>query len=191
MDQIRKTFVLARTNRLQIIEKINATIPAPRKELSKWAPRMLTTKIHPDKIGKLIGPSGKMIRALEADTGAKIEIEEDGTIYVSAVGAGKAERAIEEIEKIGAEVKVGQIYNGKVSTVKDFGAFIEVIPGQDGLCHISELQDGYVEKVSDVVKVGDQVRVKVLLIDDQGRVKLSRRAAMAEEAAEKEESASV
>jgi polyribonucleotide nucleotidyltransferase len=191
MDQIRKTFELAKTNRLQIIEKINEAIPAPRKELSKWAPRMLTTKIHPDKIGKLIGPGGKMIRALEADTGAKIEIEEDGTIYVSAVGAGKAERAIEEIEKIGAEVKVGQIYNGKVSTIKDFGAFIEVIPGQDGLCHISELQDGYVEKVSDVVKIGDEVRVKVLLIDDQGRVKLSRRAAMAEEGAEKEENASV
>lgn len=191
MDQIRKTFELAKTNRLQIIKKIEEVIPAPRKELSKWAPRMLTTKIHPDKIGKLIGPGGKMIRALEAETGAKIEIEEDGTIYVSAVGAGKAERAIEEIEKIGAEVKVGQIYNGKVSTIKDFGAFIEVIPGQDGLCHISELQDGYVEKVSDVVKVGDKVRVKVLLIDDQGRVKLSRRAALAEEAEKKEENASV
>jgi len=191
MDQIRKTFVLAKTNRLQIIENILATIPTHRAELNKWAPRMLSTKIHPDKIGKLIGPGGKMIRALEADTGAKIEIEEDGTIYVSAVGGGKAERAIEEIEKIGAEVKVGQVYNGKVSTVKDFGAFIEVIPGQDGLCHISELKDGYVEKVSDVVKVGDQVRVKVLLIDDQGRVKLSMRAAETEENAEKEENASV
>ncbi len=191
MDQIRKTFVLAKTNRLQIIDNILATIPKHRDELNKWAPRMLSTKIHPDKIGKLIGPGGKQIRALEADTGAKIEIEEDGTIYVSAVGGGKAERAIEEIEKIGAEVKVGQIYNGKVSTVKDFGAFIEVIPGQDGLCHISELKDGYVEKVSDVVKVGDKVRVKVLLIDDQGRVKLSIRAAEIEEASEKEENASV
>jgi polyribonucleotide nucleotidyltransferase len=191
MDQIRKTLELAKTNRLQIIEKIKAVLPTHRAELSKWAPRMLTTKIHPDKIGKLIGPGGKQIRALEAETGAKIEIEEDGTIYVSAVGAGKAERAIEEIEKIGAEVKVGQIYNGKVSTIKDFGAFIEVIPGQDGLCHISELKDGYVEKVSDVVKVGDKVRVKVLLIDDQGRVKLSMRAAQAEEAAKTEEKASV
>ncbi len=189
MDQIRKTFELAKTNRIQIIEEIEKAIPTHRKELSQWAPRMLTTKIHPDKIGKLIGPGGKQIRALEADTGAKIEIEEDGTIYVSAVGGGKAERAIEEIEKIGAEVKVGQIYNGKVSTIKDFGAFIEVIPGQDGLCHISELKDGFVEKVSDVVKVGDKVRVKVLLIDDQGRVKLSRRAAMAEEAEENGEGA--
>ncbi len=190
MDQVRKTFVLAKTNRLQMIEMIDATIPTHRAELNKWAPRMLCTKIHPDKIGKLIGPGGKMIRALEADTGAKIEIEEDGTIYVSAVGAGKAERAIEEIEKIGAEVKVGQVYNGTVSTIKDFGAFIEVIPGQDGLCHISELKDGFVDKVSDVVKIGDKVRVKVLLIDDQGRVKLSIRAA-SEEGAEKEENASV
>ena len=114
-------------------------------------------------------------------TGAKIEIEEDGTIYVSAVGEGKAERAIEEVEKIGAEVKVGQLYTGRVSSVKDFGAFIEVIPGQDGLCHISELEDGFVSKVEDVVKVGDTVRVKVLSIDDQGRVKLSRRAAILEE----------
>ncbi len=191
MEQVRKTLALAKTNRMQIIEKIKAVLPVHRPELSKWAPRMLTTKIHPDKIGKLIGPGGKMIRALEAETGAKIEIEEDGTIYVSAVGAGKAERAIEEIEKIGAEVKVGQIYNGKVSTIKDFGAFIEVIPGQDGLCHISELKDGYVEKVSDVVKVGDKVRVKVLLIDDQGRVKLSMRAAQTEEASKTQEKASV
>jgi polyribonucleotide nucleotidyltransferase len=147
---------------------------------------MLTTKIHPDKIGKLIGPGGKMIRALEAETGAKIEIEEDGTIYVSAVGAGKAERALEEVEKLCAEVKVGQIYSGKVTSIKDFGAFIEVIPGQDGLCHISELADGYVKRVEDVVKLGDKVRVKVILVDDQGRVKLSRRQALAEESEGKE-----
>lgn len=181
IEQIRKTFELARTNRVQIIEKIEAELPQARPTLSKYAPRLLSTKIHPDKIGKLIGPGGKNIRALEEMTGAKIEIEEDGTIYVSAVGEGKAERAIEEVEKIGAEVKVGQLYTGRVSSVKDFGAFIEVIPGQDGLCHISELEDGFVSKVEDVVKIGDTVRVKVLSIDDQGRVKLSRRAAIAEE----------
>ena len=181
LDQVRKTFELARKNRLQIIETIEAEIPTPRTELSPFAPRLLSTKIHPDKIGKLIGPGGKMIRQLEADTGAKIEIEEDGTVLISAVGEGKAEAALEEVEKLCAEVKVGQIYTGKVTTIKDFGAFIEVIPGQDGLCHISELKDGYVEKVTDVLKVGDTVRVKVLLIDDQGRVKLSRRAAMKEE----------
>ena len=160
---------------------IETEIPAPRSELAASAPRILSTTIHPDKIGKLIGPGGKMIRALEESTGAKIEIEEDGTIYISAVGAGKAEAALEEVEKIAAEVKKGQLYTGRVTSVKDFGAFIEVIPGQDGLCHISELADGFVERVEDIVKVGDTVRVKVLNIDDQGRVKLSRKAAIEEE----------
>ncbi len=180
MAQIKKTFELARKARLQIIDMIEAVISAPRPEISPYAPRMLRTSIHPDKIGRLIGPGGKTIRALEESTGAKIEIEEDGTVFIAAVGAGKAERALEEVEKLCAEVKVGQVYTGKVNTIKDFGAFIEVVPGQDGLCHISELSDGYVEKVSDVLKVGDEVRVKVLLVDDQGRVKLSRRAALAE-----------
>ena len=179
--QIEKTFELAKKNRVEIIEMIEAEIPEPRKQLADSAPRILSTTIHPDKIGKLIGPGGKMIRALEENTGAKIEIEEDGTIYISAVGAGKAEAALEEVEKIAAEVKLGQLYNGKVTSVKDFGAFIEVIPGQDGLCHISELADGFVKSVSDIVKVGDKVRVKVINIDDSGRVKLSRRAALDEE----------
>ena len=180
MDQIRKTLVQAKANRIKIIENLEECISEPAK-MSIHSPRLLTTHIHPDKIGKLIGPGGKMIRQLEANSGAKIEIEEDGTILISAVGGGKAEKALEEVERLCAEVKVGQIYTGKVTTVKDFGAFVEVIPGQDGLCHISELSDGYVENVADVVKVGDKVRVKVLLIDDQGRVKLSRKAAIIEE----------
>ncbi|MEX2389757.1 MAG: polyribonucleotide nucleotidyltransferase, partial [Phycisphaeraceae bacterium] len=159
LEQIKKTFELARKNRVEIIEMIEKAMPAPRESISKYAPRILSTKIHPDKIGKLIGPGGKMIRALEESTGAKIEIEEDGTIYISAVGAGKAEAALEEVEKIGAEVKLGQIYSGTVTSIKDFGAFIEVIPGQDGLCHISELEDGFVQKVDDIVKIGDKVRV--------------------------------
>jgi len=181
MEQIGKTLVLAKENRIQIIEQIEAEIAQPRKALSPYAPRLLSTRINPDKIGKLIGPGGKMIRSLEETTGAKIEIEEDGMILVSAVGQGKAEAALEEIEKLCAEVKVGQIYSGKVTTIKDFGAFVEVIPGQDGLCHISELSDGFVDKVSDVVKMGEVVRVKVLMIDEQGRVKLSRKAALEDE----------
>ncbi|WP_432798955.1 polyribonucleotide nucleotidyltransferase [Poriferisphaera sp. WC338] len=180
MEQIAKTFELAKKNRIEIIEKIEAAQPEPA-ELSQYAPRLLSTKIHPDKIGKLIGPGGKTIRGLEADTGATIEIEEDGTVLISAVGGGKAEKALEEVEKLCEEVKVGQLYNGTVSSVRDFGAFIEVIPGQDGLCHISELADGFVENVQDVVKVGDKVRVKVINIDEQGRVKLSRKAAMLDE----------
>lgn len=181
MDQIRKTFELAKINRLQIIDMIEECIPEPRAEISRYAPRMLTTTIHPEKIGKLIGPGGKTIRAIQESTGATIEVEEDGTVFISAVGEGKAERALEEVEKLCAEVKVGAVYTGRVSTIKDFGAFVEVIPGQDGLCHISELADGFVEKVTDIVKVGDIIRVKVLLIDDQGRVKLSRKAVIKEE----------
>ena len=188
MDQIRTAFDLARKNRIQIIEMIELAIPQPRDETSPHAPRILTTKIHPEKIGKLIGPGGKTIRALEETTGARVEVDEDGTITLSAIGAGKAERAFEEVEKLCAEVKVGQNYNGKVSSIKDFGAFIEVIPGQDGLCHISELSDGYVDKVSDILKIGDEVRVKVILVDEQGRVKLSRRAVLAEQ---EEEASSV
>ena len=177
LEQVRKTFALARAKRLEILAIMDATIAKHRPEISKYAPRILTTHIHPDKIGKLIGPGGKMIRSLEELTGAKIEIEEDGTIHVSAVGEGKAERAIEEIEKLCAEIKVGTLYSGKVVAIKDFGAFVELAPGQDGLVHISELREGFVNKVTDVVQIGDLVRVKVLLVDEQGRVKLSIRQA--------------
>ncbi|MCC7192329.1 MAG: polyribonucleotide nucleotidyltransferase [Phycisphaeraceae bacterium] len=186
IDQIRKTFELARTNRLQIIDMIEDAIPQPRETISKYAPRILSTHIHPEKIGKLIGPGGKTIRAIQEATGAIIEVEEDGTVFISGVGEGKAERALEEVEKLCAEVKVGQIYSGRVSSIKDFGAFVEVIPGQDGLCHISELADGFVERVGDVVKLGDVIRVKVILIDDQGRVKLSRKSAIKEEGEKKQ-----
>jgi polyribonucleotide nucleotidyltransferase len=190
MEQIRTTFDLARKNREQIIDLIEKTIAGPRSEISPHAPRMLTTTISPDKIGRIIGPGGKMIRSLEEKTGATIEIDDDGSILISAVGAGKAEVALEEIEKLTAEIKVGQEYTGKVSSVKDFGAFIEIAPGQDGLCHISELDEGYVNKVEDVVQVGDEARVKVINVDDQGRVKLSRKQAMAEASDEASVSAS-
>jgi len=186
MDIIEKTFEQAKAARIKIIEKIESVIPEPRKELSVHAPRLLTIKINPEKIGALIGPGGKNIRGIQEDTGATIEVEEDGTVFVSAVGGGKAEAAISRIEAICEEVKVGKIYHGKVSTIKDFGVFVEVIPGQDGLCHISELDDGYVEKVTDVVKQGDVVPVKVILIDEQGRLKLSRKAALKELAGEGE-----
>ncbi|MCC6580870.1 MAG: polyribonucleotide nucleotidyltransferase [Phycisphaeraceae bacterium] len=189
LEQIKQTFELAKKNRLQIIDMIEATIPQPRAAISRYAPRMLTTHIHPDKIGKLIGPGGKTIRGLEELTGAKIEIEDDGTVFVSAVGVGKAERALEEIEKLCAELKVGAIYTGKVVSIKDFGAFIELAPGSEGLCHISELADSFVNKVTDVVKMGQQVKVKVILVDDQGRVKLSIKQAGAE-AANKDSSVS-
>lgn len=160
-----------------------STLNRPRPEISPYAPRILTIRINPEKIGAVIGPGGKGIRRIEAETGATIDIEDDGTVMVSSVGMEGAERARDMIEQITEGVKVGKIYNGRVTSIKDFGAFIEVAPGQDGLCHISELADGYVKSVADVVKIGDEIRVKVINVDDQGRVKLSRKVVIREESA--------
>jgi polyribonucleotide nucleotidyltransferase len=156
-------------------------MPAPRPEISKYAPRLLTVTIDPQKIGKLIGPGGKNIKRLQEETGANIDIEDDGTVYISAVDQAAAEKARDLVEAITAEVKIGKIYAGRVVSIKEFGAFVEIAPETDGLCHVSELSDKYVQNVFDVVKIGDAVRVKVILIDDQGRIKLSRKAAMQEE----------
>ncbi len=171
----------AREARLFLIGEMEKALPAPRKELSPYAPRMLRTKIDPEKIGKLIGPGGKTIRAIQEASGATIDVEEDGTIYISAVGAGKAEAALEEVEKLCQEVQVGKTYNGRVVAIKDFGAFVEVIPGQDGLLHISEMSLEYVSKAADHVTMGQTLRVKVLSQDEQGRLRLSRKAVMLEE----------
>jgi len=181
-EVIVETLELARDARMQILRDMLSALPAPRESISEHAPRILTTQVSPDKIGKVIGPGGKYIRSIEAETGAKVEIDNDGSILIACVDSAAAERALEMVEAATAEVKVGKIYSGRVSSVKDFGAFIEVIPGQDGLCHISELDTGYVKSVEEVVKIGDDVRVKVISIDDQGRIKLSRKAAALEEA---------
>jgi polyribonucleotide nucleotidyltransferase len=178
---IRDTLHRAKAARLVILEKMAQTLAAPRAEISKYAPRLLTLKIDPEKIGKIIGPGGKNIKKLQADTGAQIDIEDDGTVYVSAVDGAAAERCRDIIEAMTAEVKVGKIYAGRVVSIKDFGAFVEIAPETDGLCHVSELSDRYVQNVFDFVNVGDEVRVKVILIDDQGRIKLSRKAAMKDE----------
>ncbi len=186
LDIVERVFVQAKEARIKIIEAIESALPAPRSELSVHAPRMLRTKINPEKIGALIGPGGKTIRAIQEATGANIDIEEDGTVYISGVGGGKAEKALAEVERICEEVKEGRIYNGRVSSIKDFGAFVEVIPGKDGLLHISELDDGFVDSVDKVLKVGQSVRVKVLSIDDNGRLRLSRKAVLLEEKAGEE-----
>ncbi len=178
---IRDTLVRAREARLTILDKMQAALPAPRPEISKYAPRLLTVKIDPEKIGKLIGPGGKNIKKLQEETGAQIDIEDDGTVFISSVDQASAEKARDLVEAITAEVKVGKIYAGRVVSIKEFGAFIEIAPETDGLCHVSELSDRYVQNVTDVVNIGDEVRVKVILIDDQGRIKLSRKAAMKEE----------
>ncbi|MCG3180055.1 MAG: Polyribonucleotide nucleotidyltransferase [Phycisphaerae bacterium] len=178
---IRDALTQAREARLGILKHMLQTLPKPRPSISQYAPRMLTIKINPEKIGKVIGPGGKTIKKIQEETGAQIDIEDDGTVFISSFGADGAERAREQVELLTQEVQLGRIYNGKVISIKDFGAFIEIMPGQDGLCHISELADTYVKTVSDVVKIGDMIRVKCIAIDDQGRVKLSRKQAMAAE----------
>ncbi len=154
-------------------------IPRPQDEISPWAPRLLRTHITAGKIGLLIGPGGKTIRGIQEATGAVIEVEDDGTVTIASSDAEAA--AGGDASRRGADrnrCKVGKIYDGRVTSVKDFGAFVEILPGKDGLCHISELSDGYVNSVADVCKVGDEMLVKVIAIDDQDRVKLSRKQAM-------------
>ncbi|MCB9841031.1 MAG: polyribonucleotide nucleotidyltransferase [Phycisphaeraceae bacterium] len=173
VKQVETIFEQARQGRLEIIETMEGVIPAPRSEISIYAPRIVTLQIAPDKIGKLIGPGGKTIRALQDKYGVTIDVDDDGTVQLAAVDGTKIAEAQAEIAALCEEIRVGTIYTGKVVSTKDFGAFIEIAPGTDGMCHISELADGYVESVGDVVKIGDTVKVKVILVDDQGRIKLS------------------
>ncbi|MCS7304399.1 MAG: polyribonucleotide nucleotidyltransferase [Thermoguttaceae bacterium] len=177
---IRATLAQAREARIQILRKMLSTIPRPREDVSPWAPRILRTRIDLDKIGLLIGPGGRTVRNIQNTTGAIIDIEDDGTVTVAAPTLEGAQEAMRQIEALTANVEVGKIYYGRVIAVKDFGAFVEILPGRDGLCHISELDDKYVSNVSDICKVGDIMAVKVIAIDEQDRVKLSRRLAMAE-----------
>jgi polyribonucleotide nucleotidyltransferase len=171
----------ARTARLDILKIMNEAISAPRAELSKYAPKLITMEIDPEYIGKVIGPAGKMIKSLQEQTDTVIEIEEDGTIYISCTDGDGHLKAKEMIEAMTQPPVVGRIYKeGKVVSVKDFGVFVEIVPGVEGLCHVSELSANYVKHVEDVAKVGDIIPVKLLLIDDQGRYKLSRRAALEE-----------
>lgn len=171
----------AKEVRLQILDVMAKVISEPNPELSTYAPKLISIEIDPELIGKVIGPGGKMIKGIQEQTGATIEIEEDGTVYISCVGGDGHLKAKEIIESITQPPEVGKIYNdSKVVSVKDFGVFVEIAPGVEGLCHISELSEGFVKNVNDVCKSGDLIPVKVLLIDDQGRVKLSRRAALAD-----------
>src|SRR5438552_126552 len=180
-EVIRGTLTQAREARIQILRNMLRTIIRPRGEISQHAPRLLTIKINPEKIGALIGPGGKNIKGIQEQTGAKIDIEDDGTVFIAHSEAAGAEAAKLRVEALTEEVKVGKVYEGRVNSIKEFGAFIEIMPGRDGLCHISELSDGYVSHVEDVCKVGDILRVKVISIDDQDRVKLSRKVLLREE----------
>lgn len=167
-----------RDARFRVLEVMNAALSAPRTELSAYAPRIETIRISPDKIGLLIGPGGKTIKGIVAETGAEINIEDDGSVHIYSNNGESLKRAKEIINGMTKEISIGELYQGTVVSIKEFGAFVEVLPGKDGLVHISELADFRVNKVQDVVQVGDSVWVKCIGVDDKGRVKLSRKAAM-------------
>ncbi len=177
-DRVVATLDQARDARCTIIDAMEQALSGPRKDISQYAPRLLTIMIDPEKIGKVIGPGGKMINRIQDETGATIDIEDDGTIFIASSDAEGAESARKWIEDLTAEAKVGAIYEGKVVSIRDFGAFIEVLPGQDALCHVSDLDTSYVKNPGDVVSVGDTVKVKCINVDDQGRIKVSRKALM-------------
>ena len=178
----------ANTARLHILDCMEETLSEHREELSAYAPRIVSIQINPSKIGEIIGPKGKTIRAIQEDTGAQVDIDDTGLIKISAVGGEAGARAKEMIEAIVQEPEVGKIYEGPVKNVTTFGAFIEIVPGVEGLCHISELAEGRVDKTEDVLKPGDVTRVKLLSIDEKGRLRLSRKAALAEDQASSEAS---
>jgi polyribonucleotide nucleotidyltransferase len=172
-DTLRKALEQAKEGRLYILEKMLATISSPRSELSPYAPRIFTTVIDPEKIRDVIGPGGKMINKIISETGVKIDIEDDGKIYVAAPNESAGKKALEMIKNITQDVEVGKIYLGKVLRITNFGAFVEILPGKEGLVHISKLSKGRVKRVEDVVRIGDEILVKVTDIDKQGRINLS------------------
>lgn len=185
---LRGAIEQARQGRLWILEKMASVIAMPRAQLSTHAPRIITIRINPDKIREVIGPGGKVIRGIIEKTGANIDIEDDGRINIASADENAARAAIELIRGITAEAEIGKIYRGKVKKITDFGAFVEIMPGTDGLVHISQIAEQRIKSVSDVLKEGEEVMVKVLEIDKQGRVKLSRREAL-REAKERDEPA--
>jgi polyribonucleotide nucleotidyltransferase len=170
----------AREARLFVLDKMLAVLPRPRSEMSTYAPRITTIMINPDKIRDIIGPGGKMIRKITEETGAQIDVEDDGRVFIAAVDQEGGKRAIDWIKGLTDEVEVGKIYKGKVVRIMPFGAFVEVLPNQDGLVHISKLTDHRVERVEEICNIGDEIVVKAVEIDSQGRLNLSRQAAIEE-----------
>lgn len=181
---LEKALNQAKEGRLSILENMLETISAPNPELAPHAPRIVKMSIDPEKIRTIIGPGGKTIKKIVEESGAQIDIEDDGRIFIYAVDMLAAQKAKGMIEDLTAEVEVGKVYQGKVTRLMDFGAFVEVLPGKEGLVHISQLAEQRVNKVADVVSVGDIIKVKVIKIDEQGRVNLSRKEVLKEEAAD-------
>jgi polyribonucleotide nucleotidyltransferase len=181
LEIMKEALERARKGRLHILKEMDKVLSQPRPELSKHAPRIITIQIKPEKIGDVIGPKGKTIRGIQDATGAKINVDDSGLITIAAVGGEAGQRAREMVAAIVAEPEVGRIYEGPVKSTTPFGAFVEIIPGVEGLLHISELQHGRTEKTEDVVKKGDIVQVKLLEVDERGRMKLSRKALLPKE----------
>jgi polyribonucleotide nucleotidyltransferase len=178
IELMRKALQQAKDGRMHILGKMLETLDTPRKELNPYAPRIITMQINPEKIKDVIGSGGKVIRSIVEQTGAKIDIEDNGTINIASADEAAANKAKEIIRGIVQDAEVGKIYTGKVRKIMDFGAFVEIFPGTDGLLHISQISDQRLEKVTDALKEGDEVLVKVLEIDRQGKIRLSRKEAM-------------
>jgi polyribonucleotide nucleotidyltransferase len=179
-EVMREALYQAREGRIGILEVMEAAISEPRKEISGHAPRIITLKVKPEKIREIIGPGGKVIRGIVEETGVKMDVEDDGTVTIASSDEAATQKAVEMVQRITAEAEVGKIYRGTVRKIMDFGAFVEILPGTDGLVHISQLAPERVRRVTDILKEGDEVLVKVLEIDKQGKIKLSRKEALSE-----------
>ncbi|HUR92776.1 MAG TPA: S1 RNA-binding domain-containing protein, partial [Gemmatimonadaceae bacterium] len=175
---MREALDQAREGRLHILGEMKKALDAPRGDLSPYAPRIVTMNINPEKIGDLIGPKGKIIRGIQEETGAEITVDDTGLVTIAAVGGESMQRAKEMVEQVTAEPIVGETYEGEVKSTTAFGAFIEIMPGTEGLLHISEIQHGRTERVEDVLKRGDVVKVKLIERDERGKMRLSRKALM-------------
>ncbi|MCH2391333.1 MAG: S1 RNA-binding domain-containing protein, partial [Nitrospinales bacterium] len=174
----------AKEGRLHILGEMNKALDAPRPELSKYAPRIITMKVPTDKIRDIIGPGGKVIRGIIDKCGVSVDIDDSGLVSIASSDQAAADKAIEYIENLIQEAKIGKIYLGKVKKVVDFGAFVEIFPGTDGLVHISQICDRRIQSVSDEIQEGDEIKVKVIDVDQQGKIKLSRKEALKESVAE-------
>jgi polyribonucleotide nucleotidyltransferase len=173
----------AKRGRLHILGEMSKALTTARTEMSEYAPRLITIKIHPDKIREVIGKGGATIRSITEETGATIDINDDGTVIIASVNREAGDAAKKRIEQIVSDVEPGRIYEGKVAKLMDFGAFVTIMPGKDGLVHVSQISSERVEKVSDKLKEGDIVKVKVLEVDKQGRIRLSMKAVLEDESA--------
>jgi len=179
-DIIREVLERSRTARHFILDKMTAVLEAPRKELSEYAPRIIHLKINQERIGDLIGPGGKNIRKIIELTGVAIDVEDDGSVLVASTDSAASQRAVDMIKGLTEDAEIGKIYRGKVKRIMNFGAFVEILPNKEGLCHVKELDDKYVKNVEDVVKIGDEIDVKVISIDELGRINLSKKQAKSE-----------